>query len=785
MPSLTTQQNTLQGQALVDLLDRAQALLAAKEEELQHISEAERHAAVAELLQQHTLAPANLQELHQLYHVWMVLEQPQAACAALHQHRATVLRNHADDPCAAVTLELWELDSRWHFDRAEGLHQLALLQAQLHSNPTTLQRMMDQWGELARRYQAWDLQEAEIDWRHQQPLEDYETQGQRQLNLHRFKMQLASERGNETLAQQHARSAIACMNEFAHTEGMTGAMQWERLHHVVYLHAPQCMEALVQAAHAHLHTIEPPVPTPVRRDWEVQYARWLARALAKQGQWKTALHWAERGHFRLDSDPFKSDQFGAERLRWLRKAKCIDEAAELAWQGIWRVRRHLAPAAYQWALQRREQDDSRPHWDWILAFARSRARLLQADEHHTGWLRLNPAPPLPAFEYLARAQRIAPNHPMHDLIAGVLLAERAQWKAALPLLERGVLALPDWADNHSVILLWCARFQCLTEQQALSRPFPESHNAIWCYDNGVDLIEDGGRVNTLCPSNDPQTRQRRSDLGLRYYEAGLARFEAFFATGQGAFMDADYGVYSNLCNNLAVQYRCHYGRAQEAPALHHKGMACQPLRQHQSNLLYCAWEANDWAEVLRAAEAHWHLIDEYDSRRSVVYYTPADHAAKIAESLEQENRLLEIGIWIERLNIWWQQQERQYGSEPLCRGDYLHALLHLLAKYALVCPHEAEILLRLHLPEVRALKQSQAGKYPLSETLRAAAEALSHCVGHAEETQTLYRAALAAVPASDAQTRADISRALKPPHSPVVTLRQCWHALQQRWKPPR
>jgi len=774
--SQTTHPAALQGEALTELLERARSLLEIDEAS---ISKTECQNAVAELLQQHPLAPATLRELRDLHALWLAVARPEMAHAALEQHRANVVRTHAGtgSPAVALELELLALKSAC-FDRSAGLKRLAAIQQQLFALPSLNEQLGGMWWQQATLYEAWDLLEAQLDWqygpnhpeKHQLPM----------VWVHIRKASLAHyERKDNQRAQQHISHAIAALAEAAHGLGLDFAVRWEQLAYHVQEMAPALMECFVQAARAHLHAIDdPPVPQPIRRHWEVKYARWQAKAHAAQQQWDNALQWAERGHFRLEDEPFKHDSFGALRLEWLLKANRMDEAAELAWRGIWYVRSGIAQAAWQLALQQHETDHQRPHWNWILAHAPCRAGLFKDDEYHEGWLKDEELPAHPPAVYLARARTIAPGHPMHDLIEGAMLADQAQWEAALPLLEHGVLALPAWADNHSVRLLWCARFQCLTEKQALRRrPFPESHDAVWCLDIGIDLIEDHGFINATCPTSSDTTREQRNALGIRYYEQGLARCEAFFASGQGALMDADYDIYSRLCNNLAVQYRKKNNDLKKVIALHRAGIACYAHCQHYINLMFCAHDLKDWAEMLRAAEGHWHTvrIPPFLGHKK---YNPHNYAVYIIEALAHLGRTLDLSIWLDRLHTWWSDRgsEEDEDDENL-RADYLETLMLYLEKYVQVCPQEAHILLQAHLPEIQNMPHCR------SNTLYLAGGVLARCSNQHEDILALYHKALTIKP-----NATHIAQAIKKQHASAKRQRiaargqQLGAAMQRWWK---
>jgi len=432
-------------------------------------------------------------------------------------------------------------------------------------------------------------------------------------------------------------------------------------------------------------------------------------------------------------------------LDWYAFAARMGEAAELAWHGIWNVRIPLTSNAYTLALQQAEHDPIRPHWNWILAFAQLRPGLLKPDGDdypHPAWLDGEPLPPWPAQTYLERAKQIAPGHPMHALIEGASLAEQQRWHDALPLLERGVLALPAYANARTLRQLWCARFLCLSEAEWSNRPFPESHGARWCFSIGCSLDHRAGRINKVCGEAHWQRYyKQRQVLARRYYETARTRFEAFYASGEGAFMDTDFDIYSQLCNELGLMYD-REARHDEAIALYETGLACKPIGQHYANLLYSVHYKGDPAGVIAAADRLWYGIQQHP-HISGDHFNLARYAPWIANALHLKFRHHEISIWIDRLNEWWDALPRDECGEdhrPCC-GDYLSALMAFLRMYAFAYPDKAAPILRAHLPEVRALKWNQAGENRLDDTLCNAAHALERCDDY-REAIALYRAAL-------------------------------------------
>jgi len=736
----------LQGEALHERLHHAWSLWQSDGHTFSGITHAERAAAVAEFLHQRPLAPASMSELARLYHLWMALGEPDAANAALHQHRAAVLSAAGAEPADPLRWELMELESTRH--PGDATRRLAAIAAQMHADHALYYELYVEWRKAADHYQAWDLLEADAEWQRGLPPAGDDPEAWRDARLHSEKALFAHKRGDAQAMDEYIHSAIAWLSEAARGKGLEFVWWWQELaHHDIPL-TPEQMDALVEAAQAHLHAIEPPLSAPIIATHKAHHARWQAEAAATHHQWDRALEYARRGHFALEDDQEAneeaSDRFGAQMLDWYTFAARMGEAAELAWHGIWNVRAPLASNAYTLALQQAEHDHTRPHWNWILAFAQLRPGLLKpdgGDYPHPAWLDGEPLPPWPAQTYLERAKQIAPGHPMHALIEGASLAEQQRWHDALPLLERGVLALPAYANARTLRQLWCARFLCLSEAEWSQRPFPESHGARWCNSIGMSLSERTGRINKVCGEAHWQRYyKQRQTLARRYYETARTRFEAFYASGEGAFMDTDFDLYSQLCNNLGVMYD-REARHDEAIALYEAGLACKPIGQHYTNLFRSTYAKGNYAEAIAAADRLWYGVQQHPLLDD--HFNPARYAHRIANALHLKFRHHEISIWMDRLNEWWDALPRDERSEDHrpCRGDYLSALMAFLRMYAFAYPDKAAPILRAHLPEVRALKWNQAGENRLDDTLCNAAHALERCDDY-REAIALYRAAL-------------------------------------------
>jgi len=220
--------------------------------------------------------------------------------------------------------------------------------------------------------------------------------------------------------------------------------------------------------------------------------------------------------------------------------------------------------------------------------------------------------------------------------------------------------------------------------------------------------------------------------------------------------------------------------------LHRTGIACLAHAQHHANLFWCAVDAQDWVMVMHAAESHWHALQDRDNLGSNPY-NPLNYASDIADALHHANRHLEISIWLDRLNTWWQQQqgdndedEDEGTNTDLTRlhGDHLQALVILLEKYAIRCPQETSFLLHQHLPDILACNNSH--------TLYMAGVTLARCGDDHEHILSLYRKALTTSPPPNRHTAATLSRAIQARRAiakkqRIIALGRQWGARWKHW----
>jgi len=750
-----SQDSPLTGQSLTDLLDRARDLLHDNTDS--SITYAERQSAVAELLRQHSLAPTNLRDMGYLHWLWLQVEQPAEANAALHRHRAAVLANPGADSRTAFTWELLNLKSRWHIqqqkhlaDHSEGTGQLAALLAQLHANPVMHEEHIEAWGEMALQYQAWDLMEVDLQWQYRQPRDEDIPAAWHEALFHRRMAGLFYRRGDENAMEQHIHTAIAHLQ--TDNESIT-LPHWLQLAQQVLQYAPQHVEIIVQAARAQLcgpvtadatatdNPFRNPLPSPAQRHYRLGLlARVQAQAHHALGEVEQALACAQAGLYDFDEDD-DDIAFAAQVMQWHANAGHKDAAADLAAAGLLHVRNGWVQPAWRWVLGSypKETEPQRLALLWCLlawpGIDSETRQLLQGDEED-GDSGDSPllAPPHPPETCLARARQYVPHYPLADWMEGVHLALQQQWQAALPLLEKGTATLPQHSNFVILTLLWGARLLALPAQKAMARPLPVPLGATWGYAQGVILDQNFQErlhqyVQEPHRSRLPALESLQAPLqalAQRSYETAIAQFEAFFASGQGHYKSASPHTYAMLCHNLSILLEPDEGvdwsqsrqaKAMEAViALEQKGMTASRFteqylsqlnrrrRQYNGGLLK---STHDKQTFIDAAEQFWDIANgpRYTD------YPPVYYLESLTEALESLGRHSEISIWIDRLHQWYTclDAEEQRNEHFTFLGLLSYQLIQLHA----FAPEQVSAYMQQYLPAVVAQAPKEDSGYLL------------------------------------------------------------------------
>lgn len=715
----------LQGDALHAFLDQAHELLS-DDSDSTAIAHTDRVAAAAELMAQQAFAPRSVNELERVHDFWLLLDQPAAANAFLQAHRQAALQadpGHAGD--AAVRIALSDIQSRLGFDPTSAVALLLPTAREMAQLPQDVDASgyWPGWHWMADKAQAWDIAAQGVDLQRAQEraLSDDEERAcalDAMALVH--KAELTQRSGNTAAATQLVQAAVATLRD-ATPDQTVDFDQWMELADRALPLSPASLPALLMACEQQLARTEHPAPSQaVQMHRKVRTVRLQAQACAQAGQLEAAVQLAAQGHFGLTDDD--GDAFGALRLEWLAQAGHLDEAAAVALESVLHARPGSAVRGYQLAMEQFAPDAQHADtWALILAMA-------QEDEDMRYLLARETMPPQPADYYLDLVRARDPHNDLVAMVQGLRHAAKRQLDKALPLLEQSVGRHPEWSNSDALSRLWAARFAVLPLEEALARPFPAAHGGHWGYGAGVTLDDPNDLAPLMGGKKNIPSAEVRDPLVLRYYEEALARFEHFWATGQGRFKDADLHVYSMLCNNLGIEYRF-LDRYDEAAALHRKGLASSPFAEHHEGLWWAANGRGDDEGIVAEAEQLWHFSEQHGFSR----HEPPRYLPTVAQSLYKLDRGDEISIWLERLDHWFAELDED--EQKQARRDYLSAMMSLLDFFSAFRPEQVLPRLRAHQDEVRALQDS----YPLRRlacALEAYPELLEECVALHRESAT-------------------------------------------------
>ena len=716
----------LQGDALYALLDQAKELVYDDNGPGDvAISREERMAAAAELLEQQTYAPASVDELERLHDFLAYLGRNQTASQLLDAHRDRVLAAESDPSRHAhgdIRLALSDIQSRTEFDKPAAIALLMPTLKKIEALPDQDEsNYWDFWQTQAHKLQAWEMNAIAIDMRRARERRDPDLADDaafRDALACVRKAELAQRAGKPAEVGPLVQTAINTLRD-APADQHVEFDQWMQLADQSLPLAAQSLPSLLMACEQQLAQREQPAPSQaIKAHRKVRIVRLQAQACAQAGQLEAALQLAPQGHFGLTDDA--GDPFTALHLEWLVQAGHMEEAANLAMECVLHARPVSAVTAYHLARQRFDTDPTRSiTWALILAMG-------GIDEDMRQLLAQEDMAAHPPEFYMNMVRAAQPQHPVLAVIEGMKWASKRKMEQALPLLEQSVGLHPEFADTDKLPALWAARFAVLPLEEALARPFPESHGGHWCYAAGVVLDDEDDLAPLMGGKKNVPSEEVREPLVVRYYEMGLARFEHFWATNQGAFKDADLHVYSMLCNNLAIKYRF-AERYDDAAALHRKGLESSPFAEHQDGLMWSAILKDDDAEIVAEAERLWHFVQDHGYGR----HDPTNYFSTVAMSLYKLDRDDEISIWLERLDQWFEElDEEEQQSE---RRDYLATLMSMLDFQSSTRPELVLPRLRAHQAEVTALRDC----YPL----RRLACALEAYPEHLEESLALHKQA--------------------------------------------
>ncbi|MFB9242282.1 hypothetical protein IV454_16785 [Massilia antarctica] len=495
---------------------------------------------------------------------------------------------------------------------------------------------------------------------------------------------------------------------------------WLRIGHALFTIVPEAIAGVVGRVRALT-----PASTVffARRDIDVRVARLEALTLRHQGALDQALARLVLGRTIITGDA--DDRYSAVMLDWLLEAGKHEDAARLAFESVFHERQVSAEHGARSATRAvNEGLAGQLYWQLALAYAGMADGTVEVrgDESEAAHVR----------RHLALARAHAHADPAIDAVEGLFLIKSAgDYHQALPLLETAARD-PALANSTVLFKLWVARIRVHGGQAALAVPFMPAASAASCYILGVEL---GYNLAAQLPEGEPVPQEALEALAARYYETGLARYEAFVMSGEGHARDGDAHTYSMLCNNLAIHYRCEKSDPAAALAVHQKGIAASPFSEHYQGVMSCHRDSGNDAAMVDSGEQLWHYSADHGYSR----HNPTDYIDDVAAALHRLGRDTDIAIWLQRLDEWWASVEQDE------RADYEHSYVQALASVLYYLAHTQPDDAMLRLEPVLPLVRAAARPY----TTRMAAHAL-RTAGQFERAQAMYAEALGHVKPDDA-----------------------------------
>lgn len=413
---------------------------------------------------------------------------------------------------------------------------------------------------------------------------------------------------------------------------------------------------------------------PRRREWDVRIARLAARSLHAQGDLNGALKICHVAAMSLDSGGGNS--FIEYELPWLQEAGRMEEAGHRAFLDIYDRQSEMWPPVARLVLERLKDPEDRNAW-WPICIMRAcvTSELLQiflealppitSEEPATTPLLAALYAAMDDLEQLDRlfaearadALRRNPEQPWIKRLAAVHDADRDLIDAAteVELLQQAIEA-GRLHDNRSAYALFVAQVRKLGIIEALKQCRPQLASGNHAYNYALTMEELAEPEADKLPSEArDEAYSLLRDAQKDAYEQGQAHMERYFATGSGHPFDACAHLYSMLCNNLAINYRCYNEQQRYADAieLHQRGIAASSFAEHFNGVLSARIAMDDYPGIAEAAEQLWHFSMDYGYSR----HNPESYIVSVAYALYSLDRDSEILIWLERLLNWQAAQE--------------------------------------------------------------------------------------------------------------------------------
>lgn len=622
------------------------------------------------------LKAASLESIERLHVLWVNAGDADAAKAVLADDGQALIEASTDDARNELKVNLLIYQLRLgNFSKDEqGLLQALDTLQQLTNEPLPFD--IEQY----RRYRIFDeLQHTTLDValkaievRHTLALINPGRQALRawdDADQHRRRARVLDTHERDEEAREAALAAIAALRN-AGADQDVDANDWLWLG-----------DALIEIVPLRLAMFEQPVvrlianlSLPQRREWEVRLARLAARALQAQGDLAGALKICEVAALSLES--YGGDNFVDFHLPWLLEHGQIDEAGQRAFMEIYEMRAEMWPGTAYWVHERLLDAEDLSVW-WPLCVMRACDDQTVLERFMSGLPWRDESTPshgplLDALhaarndleqidnvfaQALEEARRRAPNHPWITRLVAVRerLAGRIDANTELTMLRDAVPA-GDMQDNRSAYSLFSAHASVFGILDALRQPLPPMASGMYYYQFAnilEDLVE--AHVENLSSEEAEPAWALLRKVQRVAYEHGQARMEQCFASGRGHRFDACAHLYSMLCNNLAINYRCYNDQRLYEPALelHARGIAASAFAEHYQGILHNRILLQDNLGIVEAAEQLWHYAADYGYGR----HDPEEYLHDVTRALYRLDREREILIWLERILKWQEEHE--------------------------------------------------------------------------------------------------------------------------------
>ncbi|MBJ2291617.1 hypothetical protein JFT44_16950 [Pseudomonas sp. MF5691] len=667
------------------------------------------------------LKATSLESIGRLHVLWVNAGDADAARAVLADDGQALIEATPDDERneLKVNLLIYQLRLGNYFKDEQGLLQALDNLQQLTNEPLPFD--IEQY----RRYRIFeDLQHATLDVslktievRHTLALINPDRHALRawdDADQHQRRAQALAAHERDEEAREAALAAIAALRTAGEDQDVDGN-DWLWLG-----------DALIEIVPLRLAMFEQPVvrliaelSLPQRREWEVRLARLAARSLQAQGDLAGALKICEVATLSLESGG--GDNFVDFHLPWLLENGQIDDAGQRAFMEIYEMRGEMWPGTAYWVHDRLlDAEDQSAWWPLCVIRACDDQRVLERFTSGLPWRDESTPSMGPLLDALhdarddleqidnvftlalAEARRRAPNHPWITRLVAVRerQAGRIDANTELTMLREAVSA-GDLQDHRSVYSLFSAHASAFGIFDALRQPLPLLASGMYYYNFATSLeslVET--HVEKLSSEEADSVWWRLREVQKVAYEHGQARMEQCFASGRGHRYDACAHLYSMLCNNLAINYRCYNDKLMgQALELHTRGIAASPFAEHYQGILENRILLNDNPGIAEAAEQLWHYAADYGYGR----HNPEDYIQDVTRALFRLDREREILIWLERILKW--QEEREISDKDL-EYSPLFARMKIAMYLSYSLPEAATNLWLRYAPVIDELSES-------------------------------------------------------------------------------